>query len=103
MRNTVHVGAARAGRGSSIFIGNVSLMNMLAYIHRFCVTDEYILIFLGTEESKELYSSALCSSVILSVNRGIYIIFISYTDIFIGCNRRFFVVSHSNDTNFDLI
>jgi hypothetical protein len=37
------------------------------------VTDEYILIFLDIEKYNYLYSSALRSSIILSVNRGIYL------------------------------
>jgi hypothetical protein len=59
------------GRATSIFIGDMSLMNMLAYICHFHVTNEDILIFLATEEYKELYSSVLCSSAISLVNRGI--------------------------------
>jgi hypothetical protein len=58
-------------RGGSIFIGDVSPMN----------------IFLGTGEYKELYSSALHSSVISSVKRGIYSIFIDFVGIFVNCNR----------------
>jgi hypothetical protein len=62
-------------------------MNILAYTHRFRVTDEYISIFLSIEEYKELYSSALHSLVVSLVNRGIYAIFRGYTAIFIDCNR----------------
>jgi hypothetical protein len=39
-----------AQRGGNIFIGDVT------YIYWFHVTHEYIHIFLGTEEYKELYS-----------------------------------------------
>jgi hypothetical protein len=80
-----HVAAARGG--SCIFIDDVSQMNILAYIRRFHITDEYIHIFLGTKEYKELYSSVLRSSVISSVNQGIYSIFLSSIAIFINCNR----------------
>jgi hypothetical protein len=75
------------GWAPSIFIGDVSPMNILAYIDRFHITDEYILIFLGTEEYKELYSATLRSLVISSVNRGIYSIFLGFIGIFVGCNR----------------
>jgi hypothetical protein len=54
------------------------------YIYRWRVTDEYIFIFLGTKEYKKLYSSVLCSSVFLSVNREIYPIFLDYTGIFVS-------------------
>jgi hypothetical protein len=77
----------RRREGGSIFVDDVSPMNILAYTHRFHVTDEYIPIFLGTLEYKELYSSALRSLVVLSVNRGIYAIFYGDTAIFIDCNR----------------
>jgi hypothetical protein len=65
-------------------------MNILTYIHQFYLTDEYIPIFLGTEEYKELYSSVLRSSVISSVNREIYVIFLGFTAVFIGCNQQIF-------------
>jgi hypothetical protein len=78
------------GGGGSIFVGDVSLMNILEYIYPLHVTDEYILIFLGTEEYKELYSLALHSMVTSSVNREIYPIFLSSIAIFVGCNRRMF-------------
>jgi hypothetical protein len=34
------------GQAPSIFIGDVELMNILTYIYRFCITNEYIIIFL---------------------------------------------------------
>jgi hypothetical protein len=65
-----HVATARVDPDPpNIFVGDVSPMNILAYIHWFHITNEYILIFLGTREYKELYSSMLHSSVISSVNR----------------------------------
>jgi hypothetical protein len=73
--------------GGSIFVGDVSLMNILEYIYQLHVTDEYILILLGTEEYKELYSLALDSMVTSSVNREIYPIFLGSIAIFVGCNR----------------
>jgi hypothetical protein len=65
-----HVAAAQ-GHVPSIFVSDMAKMNILAYIHRFHVTDKYIIIFLRTEEYKELYLSALHSSAILLVNQGI--------------------------------
>jgi hypothetical protein len=50
------------------------------YIPRLHATKEYILIFLGNEKYNDIYSSALYSSVISLVNRGIY-------TIFVGCKR----------------
>jgi hypothetical protein len=43
-------------------------------------------IFLGIEEYKELYSSVLYSSMISSINRGIYSVLLGSTIISIGCN-----------------
>jgi hypothetical protein len=34
----------------SIFVGDVSPMNVTGYIHRLHVTDEYIVPFVGTDE-----------------------------------------------------
>jgi hypothetical protein len=82
--------AAARGQAPSIFISDVSPTNILTYIHRFYVTDEYILIFLGIEEYKELYLLVLRSSVILLVNRGIYNIFLIFVGIFVGCNRQIY-------------
>jgi hypothetical protein len=65
-----HVAVAQ-GQTPSIFIGDVAMMNILIYIYRLHATDKYIIIFLRTEEYKELYLSALYSSAILSVNREI--------------------------------
>jgi hypothetical protein len=59
----------------------------LNYIHWLRVTDKYILIFLSTEEYNSLYSLVLRSSVISSVNQGIYPIFLSYTTKFVDCNQ----------------
>jgi hypothetical protein len=73
----------RRRKGGSIFVDDVSPRDILTYIHRFHVTDGHIPIFLNTEEYKELYSSALRSSVISSVNREIYAIFLDYTVIFV--------------------
>jgi hypothetical protein len=70
--------------------GHVAAPQGGQYIHRFHITDKYTPIFLGTNEHKELYSSVLCSSMISSVNRGIYSIFLSSTAIFIGCNWQMF-------------
>jgi hypothetical protein len=61
-------------------------MNILAYIDRLHITDEYILIFLSIEKYKELYSSALRYSVVSLINRGIYPIFLVSTAIFVGYN-----------------
>jgi hypothetical protein len=52
------------GQAPGIFVGDMTPMNILAYIHRSHVTDEYIIIILGTEEYKGLYSSVLRSSAI---------------------------------------
>jgi hypothetical protein len=41
------------------------------YIHRLHVTNEYTLIFLGTEEYNDIYSSVLYSLVASSVNQEI--------------------------------
>jgi hypothetical protein len=60
------------------------------YIRRLHITNEYIFIFLGTDEYKELYSLALRSSVLLIVNQGVYPIFLGSTAIFVGWNRRMF-------------
>jgi hypothetical protein len=59
------------GHMPSIFIDDVEPTNIRAYIHRFHITDEYIIIFLGIDEYKVLYTLALCSSCISSINRGI--------------------------------
>jgi hypothetical protein len=56
------------------------------YIYQLHITNEYIFIFFGTEEYKELYSSALRSSVLSTVNQGVYPIFLNSTAIFIGWN-----------------
>jgi hypothetical protein len=74
------------GRAPCIFIGDVEPMNIQRYIRQFHIIDEYIIIFLRTEEYKVLYRSGLRSSVISSVNRGIYSAFLSFIGIFIGCN-----------------
>jgi hypothetical protein len=69
------------GQTPNIFIGDVEPMNIHAYIYRFHVTDEYIIIFLDTEKYKVLYTSALRSSGISSVNYGIYRKFLGFTGI----------------------
>jgi hypothetical protein len=53
----------------SIFIGEVSPMNVTGYIRRFYVTDEYTVIFIGSNKYLDLNSPELYSSVDLSVNR----------------------------------
>jgi hypothetical protein len=80
-------GRSARGGGPSILVGDVSPSNILAYIHWFHVTDEYIPIFLSTKVYKELYSSVLRSSVISLVNQGIYTIFLGSIAIFLDCNR----------------
>jgi hypothetical protein len=43
--------------------------NATGYIHRFHITDEYIVTFVGNDEQVDLNSSELRSSVDLSVNQ----------------------------------
>jgi hypothetical protein len=69
--------------------------NAIGYIHRFHVTDEYIVTFIGNDEQVDLNSSELRSSVDSSVNQQIYTmfvglegIFIGLEGIFVGSNRR---------------
>jgi hypothetical protein len=45
-----HVSDARPGPRPGIFIGDVSPTNVIGYIHRFYVTDEYIITFVSTDE-----------------------------------------------------
>jgi hypothetical protein len=72
----------------SIFVGDIEPMNIHAYIRRFHVTDEYIIIFLGTKKYNILYTSVLHSSTISLINRGIYSKFIGFIGKFLGCNQR---------------
>jgi hypothetical protein len=53
----------------SIFIGDVSPMDVIGYIRRFHVTDEYIVTFIGTDEYLDLNLLKLYSSVDSSVNK----------------------------------
>jgi hypothetical protein len=52
-----------------MFIGHLSSINIIGYIRRLRGTDEYIVIFIGTDEEVQISSSELRSSASSSVNR----------------------------------
>jgi hypothetical protein len=80
-RNIVHMAAAWGCWGASIFVDDIiySLVSCNRRIYSYIPQTNIF-----------LYSSALRSSVVSSDNRGIYIIFLGYTTIFVSCNRRIF-------------
>jgi hypothetical protein len=53
----------------TIFVGDVSPMNVTEYTRQFYITGEYMVIFMGTDEYDDLNSLELYLSVDLSVNR----------------------------------
>jgi hypothetical protein len=59
-------------------------MNITKYIRRLHRTNEYIIIFAGTDERVQISSSELRSSV----NRRIYPMFVGLEGKFVGFDRR---------------